>query len=98
MTYDQINQPLGVIGEQFQDEGTHGKPWATQVESHVAMELVGGELYPISVSYSSLNHYDQDRDEYHYHNAATCPDFGQGMDQIGSNLTCLGCGFASCGV
>jgi hypothetical protein len=37
-------------------------------------------------------------DEYHYHNAATCPDCGQGMIRLGSCLHCPGCGYSSCGM
>ncbi len=65
--------------------------------SVVGNEQVVGELFPMSVSYADLYQYDNDSDECHYHNAATCPDCGQGMLQIGDQLACPGCGFANSG-
>lgn len=40
---------------------------------------------------------DTVREDHHYHNAATCPDCGQGMIRLGHCLHCPGCGFSSCG-
>ena len=36
--------------------------------------------------------------EYSYHNAATCPDCGQGMVRLGGCFSCPVCGFSSCGL
>ena len=41
--------------------------------------------------------YVYSHDEYHYHNAATCPDCGQGMVRQGRCFYCPECGFSSCG-
>ena len=36
--------------------------------------------------------------EYSYHNAATCPDCGQGMVRLGRCFSCPVCGFSNCGL
>ena len=36
------------------------------------------------------------REDYRYHNAASCPDCGQGMIRLGGCFHCPACGFSSC--
>ena len=63
--------------------------------SSAAMAVGAGESEAEFVWYSAPS--DTVREDHYYHNAATCPDCGQGMIRLGHCLHCPGCGFSSCG-
>lgn len=66
----------------------------------------GGGVFAVSADmFPSLEQYSEyptpenaPHDEYHYYNAATCPDCGQGMVRQGGCFHCPGCGYSSCGI
>jgi hypothetical protein len=82
--------PLSFVGGENLSQAVGDPNWLSQSDSpsdradHWLRERQGG--------------YNSDLSEVCYHNAATCPDCGQGMLRLGDQLACEGCGFGSCGV
>ncbi len=74
--------------------------FATGVASGGSVALgVTAELFPHPEVYAEYpTPENAPHDEYHYHNAATCPDCGQGMVRQGTCFQCPVCGYSSCGV
>lgn len=81
-----------MMQNQRNHEGQQNQELMAPSQISMAVELVGGEAYPLIASYIDLNQYDNDLDELYYHNVATCPDCGQGMMRVGDQLSCPGCG------
>ena len=98
--YNQENQKLlapGQISMAVEFAGGEAYPltasyfdWLSQSDSPSDRPAMG------SLEYQEI--YGGDLNEVCYHNAATCPDCGQGMMRVGDQLACPGCGCASCGV
>ena len=58
------------------------------------LEPVAEVLYTLQFEHRN---YDPQSD-YSYHNAATCPDCGNGLVRLGGCFSCPTCGFSSCGI
>ena len=55
-----------------------------------------GDISEISAVYPFCPVSTVTREDYQYHNAANCPDCGQGMIRLGGCFHCPACGFSSC--
>ena len=73
----------------------HSRSWTRHLEE-VADRVEGGglaydpALIPAEAEGTSP-------DSCRFFNAGTCPDCGSGMVRLGSCLSCLACGYQSCG-